>query len=249
MHRGTLTSRTWKPPILYWDQLGALIILPPILLILMALMPVALVSQGRPFFYRSKRMCSPTRTFRLWKIRTMAEPFHSQDGAAGGDTSDRVLPFGRFLRRTRLDELPQIFNVIAGDIRFLGPRPPLPRYVREYPELYENVLSVPPGVTGLATVMVHRRESRLLSGCATAAETDEVYRRACIPLKARLDILYRDKKCFGLDCWILLRTAACWLPRPRRRSRRRFLRWPSSLRPLIWQVGRITYPSRSALEK
>ena len=119
-----------------------------------------------------------------------------------------VTPVGQVLRRFRLDELPQIFNVLKGDIRFIGPRPPLRHYVEAYPALYRQVLMSKPGITGLATVMLHRREERILSKCKTAQESDRAYRLHCIFPKARLDLLYERRRSFGLDLMIVFWTFA-----------------------------------------
>ena len=195
------------PPVL--DRTIAVLLLPIVLPILAALFLIALCVQGRPFIYCSERMRSPSRSFSLMKIRTM-EPVDEAEAEAvlGGDQAWRVTRLGQVLRRTRLDELPQIFNIIRGDMRFVGPRPPLRRYVQSYPDLYDRVLSIPPGITGLATVMTYRREERLLSRCRTREDTDRIYREHCVPLKARLDLLYLQRRSIGLDLFILWRTVS-----------------------------------------
>ncbi|MFQ5438988.1 MAG: sugar transferase [Paracoccaceae bacterium] len=167
-----------------------------------------LMTQGRPVFYVSERMRAPGQVFRLIKLRTMesvAEP--NNTGVSGGDKSVRITPAGRFLRRARLDEVPQLLNVIAGDMSFVGPRPPLRVYVEDYPELYRRVLACRPGITGLATLVFHAHEERLLARCTTPAQTDALYRRRCIPRKARLDLIYRKNRSIALDLWILTKTA------------------------------------------
>ncbi len=190
------------------DRFVALLLLIPVLLGLGIIWLCVISLQGRPFFYASERMSRPGQSFRLVKIRTM-EPARSGDvgqGAPGGDCLGRVTPAGRILRKYRLDELPQIINILKGDMRFIGPRPPLRRHVEAFPTLYARVLEIVPGVTGLATVMVHCREERLLSACRTAAETEHVYRTRCIPIKARIDLIYQKRRSLALDALILLRT-------------------------------------------
>ena len=115
-------------------------------------------------------MRSVDQGFRLLKFRTMHVAADS-GGVSGGDKQTRITPMGRFLRRTRLDELPQLWNILRGDISFVGPRPPLRRYVDSHPDLYARVLACRPGVTGLATVIFHRTEERLLAPCKTPQET------------------------------------------------------------------------------
>ncbi len=110
------------------------------------------------------------------------------------------------LRRTRLDELPQLWNILRGDMSFVGPRPPLRMYVERFPGLYAQVLRSRPGVTGLATLVFHRREAELLRGCRSAEETDTVYVRRCVPVKARLDLIYQRRRNVCFDLAILGRT-------------------------------------------
>jgi len=180
----------------------ALVLVP----VCMLLVPVLLVSSGRPLLYGAERMRSPVRAFRLWKFRTM-RPDPNDHGVSGGDKNARVTRAGRFLRRTRMDEIPQLWNVFAGDISFVGPRPPLRQYVESFPELYGEVLKSRPGITGLATLRFHGREEQLLRRCATPAETDRVYRRRCVPRKARLDLIYQANRSLCLDVYLLAQTA------------------------------------------
>jgi lipopolysaccharide/colanic/teichoic acid biosynthesis glycosyltransferase len=88
----------------------------------------------------------------------------------------------------------------------VGPRPPLRRYVERFPDLYAQVLAQRPGLTGLATIVFHKSESRLLSRCATAAQTEEVYTRRCIPRKARLDLIYAENRTLWLDIRLIAAT-------------------------------------------
>ncbi len=179
------------------------LVLLPVVAVLLLLM---LVRQGRPLFYVSERMRTPDQGFALIKLRTM-HPAPLDSGVSGGDKAVRITAIGGFLRRTRLDELPQLWNILRGDISFVGPRPPLRRYVEQCPKLYAQVLHSRPGVTGLATVVYHGTEERLLARCTTAAETEAVYTRRCIPRKARLDLIYQRNRTFWLDLWLILRTA------------------------------------------
>ena len=189
------------------SQLIAVLLLPPILALLGILYVIVLPLQGRPFLYRSERMRDPDTSFMLFKIRTMTPVEDAREMALGGHQRQRITRIGHFLRRTRLDELPQIFNVLMGDIGFIGPRPPLRRHVIACPEDYGKVLTaLRPGITGLSTVMVHRREERLLSRCRTATETEAVYLARCLPLKLRLDKLYAERRSPMLDLIILWRT-------------------------------------------
>ena len=184
-----------------------------------ALLVVLLATEGRPLFYRAERMRAPGRPFRLWKLRTM-RPAASDGGVSGGDKAARVTRAGRVLRASRLDELPQLWNVLRGDMSFVGPRPPLREYVERFPDLYARVLRSRPGITGLATLVYHRAEERLLAPCRDAAETDAVYARRCVPRKARLDLIYQRNRTLCLDAVLLGRTVGRVLPRLRPGGRR-----------------------------
>jgi len=156
--------------------------------------------QGRPVFHVAERMKAPGQPFRLWKFRTMTV-VEDDSGVSGGDKAARITPAGAWLRRRRLDELPQLWNIIRGDLSFVGPRPPLRQYVERFPELYGRVLKSRPGVTGLASIVYHRHEERLLARCRNAKETDAVYSRICVPAKARLDLIYQRHQsiCYDFD--------------------------------------------------
>lgn len=168
---------------------------------------------GRPVLYLSERMCRPDQAFDLIKFRTMTTG--AGGGVTGADKADRITPLGRVLRRSRLDELPQLWNILRGDMSFVGPRPPLREYVEDYPDIYAAVLASRPGVTGLASLVYADHEEALLAGCATAEETDRLYRRACIPRKARLDLMWQARRSHCFDLWIMWQTV-----RRRLRSRR-----------------------------
>lgn len=188
-----------------FDIVGVLVLAVPLVPVMAVMALVILLRDGRPIFFVSERMKTADQGFALVKFRTM-RPDTADSGVSGGDKTARITRSGTFLRRTRLDELPQLWNILKGDMSFVGPRPPLRRYVVDYPGLYRRVLRSRPGVTGLATLIYHRHEEHLLRGCTTAAETDAVYRRACIPRKARLDMIYLQHQSLALDLWIIFRT-------------------------------------------
>lgn len=171
----------------------------------MAIALAILVMDGRPVLFLSERMKTPERAFPLIKFRTMT-PADADQGVSGGDKADRITRIGRVLRRTHLDELPQLWNVIRGDLSLVGPRPPLRGYVERFPALYARVLRSRPGLTGLATLRFHAHEARLLARSRSAAETDALYCRACVPRKARLDLIYQRHRTLCLDLMLLWQT-------------------------------------------
>ena len=173
--------------------------------VMVALVFVVLIFDGRAAFYLSERMKTPTQGFSLIKFRTM-KPSAENAGVSGGDKAARITRSGHFLRRSRLDELPQLFNVLKGDISFVGPRPPLRQYVERFPSLYGNVLRSRPGITGLASTRFHGHEERLLARSQDAAETDLIYMRNCIPRKAALDLIYQKNWTICFDIVIMIQT-------------------------------------------
>lgn len=190
--------------------LGSLLALP-----FAGLLIYLLIRQGRPIFYVSERMRAPGRPFRLWKLRSM-QTAAADSGVSGGDKANRVTPMGAWLRKTRADEIPQLWNVLKGDMSFVGPRPPLRLYVERFPDLYAQVLRSRPGVTGLATLHYHRHEDRLLRACTSAEETDHVYSTRCVPRKAQLDLVYQRNRTLCMDIALMVQTVRRVLARRRK---------------------------------
>jgi len=189
---------TWRKRIfdLFFVFLLVIILAP----VLTGLLVWLYLKQGRPLFYVAERMKGVDRPFMLWKLRTMTV-VDTDSGVSGGDKTSRITPTGAWLRARRLDEFPQLWNIVKGDLSFVGPRPPLREYVDRFPGLYGAVLKSRPGVTGLASIVYHRHEAALLARCATAQETDAVYTRICVPAKARLDLIYQrhQNMCYDFD--------------------------------------------------
>ncbi|MCI2397794.1 sugar transferase [Aliiroseovarius subalbicans] len=166
---------------------------------------VVLILDGRPVLYLSERMKTPTQGFTLIKFRTMRpDPFDS--GPSGGDKSNRITKTGALLRKTRFDEVPQLWNVLKGDISFVGPRPPLREIVERFPKLYAQVLRSRPGITGLASVYFHAHEEWLLKNSGSREETDAIYSRVCVPRKAKIDLMYQRNRNLCFDMSIMLKT-------------------------------------------
>ncbi len=162
-----------------------------------------------PVLYRSRRVGRAGRTFSMLKFRTM------RDGVAGPPLSvsgdDRYTPFGRALAVSRLDELPQVVNVLRGQMRLVGPRPELPEFVDAHAESYERILLAPPGLTGPSQLRFSG-EGRLL-----AKQPDRVatYRAAILPEKVSMDLDYvrtatlsRDMRLLGLTLLLPVRLGA-----------------------------------------
>jgi len=180
------------------------LILGPVMLVLVVYI---YLKQGRPLFYVAERMKAPDTPFGLIKFRTMTV-VDTDQGVSGAHKASRVTPLGARLRGKRLDEFPQLWNILKGDLSFVGPRPPLREYVERFPAIYDEVLKSRPGVTGLATIRFHKYEERLLSRCTTAAQTDDVYCRICVPRKAKLDLIYQRNRNVCYDFNLVFQTIA-----------------------------------------
>lgn len=205
-----------------FDISFALILLIPLAALMAVVALVLLVVQGRPIFYAAPRMRSPGRSFMHVKFRTMLRQ-DDDFGVTGAHKHWRITPIGRFLRRTRIDELPQLFNILKGDMSFVGPRPTIREYVERFPAVYTQVLQSRPGVTGLATLIYHRHEDRVLARCKSAESTEAAYANRCLPTKLKLDLIYQRNRTLSLDLWIIWRTLLTILykdERPRRRGRK-----------------------------
>ena len=176
-----------------------LLLLLPLLLILSFL--VGLSTPGGVFF-RQVRVGMNGTEFRLAKFRTMRLGSEASGQITIGSHDPRITPVGTFLRRTKLDELPQLFNVLVGDMSIVGPRPEVPRYVALYTAEQRTVLSVRPGITG-ASSLVYFRESELL---ATSPDPQRAYVDEVIPAKLALEVAYVRNRSFFGDMRIITRT-------------------------------------------
>jgi lipopolysaccharide/colanic/teichoic acid biosynthesis glycosyltransferase len=190
-----------------FDVIFALILCVLMAPVMAIIMIVILYHDGGPVFFVTERMKTVNQPFNLIKFRTMSNSLKKQDtGVTGGDKTDRITPLGHTLRRYRLDELPQLINVVRGDMSLVGPRPPLRQYTNGFPDLYAQVLRSRPGITGLATLHFHRHEEHLVASAITPRETETIYTKRCIPRKAALDLIYQRHASVYFDIAIICRT-------------------------------------------
>lgn len=188
-----------------FDVALALLLLVPLSVVMLVVAGLLLVFEGGPVLYVSERMRAPGQPFRLIKFRTMTA-VEEDAGATGAHKAWRITRLGCVLRRTRIDELPQLFNILKGDMSFVGPRPPLREYVDRFPRRYAQVLRTRPGVTGLATLIYHAHEDRIMARCHSPEATEAAYYRRCLPTKLRLDLIYQQRRTLVLDLWIIWNT-------------------------------------------
>ena len=175
----------------------------PILLLLALIVAIAVfLDSPGPVIYRSQRIGKGGLVFEMLKFRTMARDGEGPPLSAAGD--ERYTPLGRRLALSRLDELPQIWNVLKGDMRLVGPRPEVEGFVAAYAGEYEHILSVPPGLTGPAQVEYAWEGEELAK--AQAVDRARVYRESIQPYKLAIDLAYvKEHGVFG-DLALLART-------------------------------------------
>lgn len=175
---------------------GMVLLLP----VFLALSIAILLDDGRPVFFSQIRIGRNGRPFRIWKFRTMRAESKGSTITASGDC--RVTRTGAALRRWKLDELPQLFNVLAGHMSLVGPRPEVPQYVEPEAPAWKAVLRVRPGITDLASLMF-RHEEKLLG---TAQDPEAFYRESVLPAKLRLNLSYLGSRSFTRDLRLILLT-------------------------------------------
>lgn len=155
-----------------------------------------------PILHRGERVGRGGVHFSIYKLRTMTAGAERAGPAvtAGGDS--RITRVGRFLRRTKIDELPQLLNVLKGDMSLVGPRPEHPDYVRLYDQRQRTLLTVRPGITSAASIAFHDEEDQLAAG-----DGENEYVTRIMPAKLDIDLVYLQHPSLAADFRILLQTA------------------------------------------
>ncbi|MFG0335618.1 MAG: sugar transferase [Maioricimonas sp. JB049] len=176
-----------------------LILLSPLLLIVAVL--VKATSAG-PVFFCQERMGRGFQTFWIYKFRTMVVDAPRLGGQITAGRDPRITTVGRFLRATKTDEFPQLFNVLRGDMSFVGPRPEVPRYVEQFRDDYAELLTVRPGITDIASLK-YRHESELLG---SSSDPESTYVNEVLPDKIALGKEYLQRQSLGLDLQLIIKT-------------------------------------------
>lgn len=176
-----------------------LTVLSPVLLVVSVL--VAVTSPGGVFF-RQERIGKDGRPFRIFKFRSMRKDNAGLKITTGNDS--RITPVGRFLRKSKIDELPQLINVLVGDMSFVGPRPEVADYVNLYTPYQRQVLLVRPGITGLASIRF-RNENDLLTA---SDDPNRTYVEQIMPRKIDLDLEYIPRASVFYDIKLIFQTFA-----------------------------------------
>jgi lipopolysaccharide/colanic/teichoic acid biosynthesis glycosyltransferase len=186
------------------DVLGAaagILLLWPLLL---AIAVLVRLEDGGPALFRQERVGRGGRPFRILKFRTMVTDAERRGGQLTVGRDPRVTRIGHHLRRLKLDELPQLFNVLRGEMSLVGPRPEVPRYVALYSVEQRRVLDLRPGITDPASVEFHD-ESALLDG---VADPDRLYVEQIMPRKIQMNLAYAASATALSDLGVVLRTLA-----------------------------------------
>jgi lipopolysaccharide/colanic/teichoic acid biosynthesis glycosyltransferase len=176
-----------------------LLVLSPVFMVVAVL--VKIDSKG-PVFFRHARIGKDFRPFRVYKFRTMKEGAEQCGAPVTVDRDERITRLGRLLRRTKLDELPQLLNVLKGDMSLVGPRPEVKEYVDLYAAEYRQLLTVRPGITDPASLQYSEEEKVL----AESPNWEEDYRKRVLPDKIRLSLQYVEDHSLVTDLRLILKT-------------------------------------------
>lgn len=186
-----------------FDLLAVVLIVPFALPVALLIWVAVLLDSPGPTIFRAPRVGYRGDSFVMLKFRTMRIDVAGYAIASAED--ERITPVGRFLRATRLDELPQLWNVLRGDMSFVGPRPELEEFVELHAQDYREILTVPPGITGPTQLRYAGVEARMLS---LHQDPEAYYRDQLLPDKVALDLDYARTHSYGRDLLVLLETLA-----------------------------------------
>jgi len=176
-----------------------LILLSPLFVLLVA---TVLLFDGRPVFFKQQRVGLGGLEFFLFKFRTMVPCPATNEVTFDAGSSLRVTTLGSMLRRSKFDEIPQLFNVLRGEMSLVGPRPEIRKWVDTYPQRWKKIHRVKPGITDPASIY-YRNEELLLAG---TDDPEEVYRLEVLPHKLDLYEKYVDERSMWVDVQIIFKT-------------------------------------------
>jgi lipopolysaccharide/colanic/teichoic acid biosynthesis glycosyltransferase len=180
----------------------ALPILAPIFVVV--ILAVAIESPGSPF-YGGWRIGKDGKRFRMWKFRTMVNRADKLGTAITTRRDPRITRVGRFLRATKIDELPQFFNLLVGDLTLIGPRPEAPQFVNRYSPEQRQILKVKPGITGPTQLIYTVLEGETVPD---GEDAERFYVEQVMDRKLRSDLEYIHRRTFWSDCHVVLLTIA-----------------------------------------
>ena len=183
----------------------ALIILLPLFI---PIVFILLLTGEHKVFYLQTRIGYKNQNFKILKFATMlSNSANLGSGSLTLKNDPRVLPFGSFLRKSKINELPQILNIIVGDIAIVGPRPQMKVDFEKYSEeIQKNIYNVRPGLTGIGSI-IFRDEESLISVASENENPHDFYKRVIAPYKGELEIWYQEKRSLTLDIQLIFMTA------------------------------------------
>ena len=190
--------------------LGLLLLWPLFFLIVLLIK----LDTGGPAFFRQERVGHRGRPFRIWKFRTMIAEAEKRGPPLTVDGDPRITRAGRWLRRLKFDELPQLFNVLRGEMSLVGPRPEVPKYIALYDASQHRVLDLRPGITDPASIEYRDEDERL----ALATDPERMYVRAIMPAKICLNLEYAEGATVWSDFVVILETLVTLMGLTRRTS-------------------------------
>lgn len=189
-----------------FDLCGSLVLtvlLSPVMLVIAILIKA---EDGGPVFFRQERVTTYGRVFRIFKFRTMIVDADKKGPLVTGKADSRITKVGSKLRHLRLDELPQVLNIVTGDMSFVGTRPEVKKYVEQYTEEMKATLLLPAGVTSLASIAFKEEDEMIAHYAELGESTDEAYRNHILPRKMRYNLDYLKKAGVAQDLRIMIKT-------------------------------------------
>ncbi|HAS05596.1 MAG TPA: glycosyl transferase [Eubacterium sp.] len=202
-----MKHRMWLKMKRFLDVIVAGIML-AVLIIPMGIIALAIrLDSPGPVFFRQARVTQYGRIFRIYKFRTMVDNASKLGAAVTVDNDSRITKVGAFLRKYRMDEFPQLFNILAGDMTLVGTRPEVPKYVKKYTKEMYATLLLPAGLTS-RTSIAYKDEDKLLGEAVDEESTDNIYLNEVLPAKMRYNL--ESMKHFGVksDATVLWDTFA-----------------------------------------
>ena len=202
-----MKHRMWLKMKRFLDVIVAGIML-AVLIIPMGVIALAIrLDSPGPIFFRQARVTQYGRIFRIYKFRTMVDNASKLGSAVTVDNDVRITKVGAFLRKYRMDEFPQLFNILAGDMTLVGTRPEVPKYVKKYTKEMYATLLLPAGLTS-RTSIAYKDEDKLLGEAVDEESTDNIYLNEVLPAKMRYNL--ESMKHFGVksDATVLWDTFA-----------------------------------------
>lgn len=181
-------------------SLVGLIIFAPVMLIVAIIVKVT--SPG-PILFSQKRLTKGMREFNIYKFRSMvSNEFREKNTVQIKGSSSEITPIGKFMRKTKLDELPQFWNILKGDMSFIGPRPELPRRLKYYNSRQKEIFSVRSGISSPASI-VFSDEEYLMN---QVEDPEKFYIEQIMPYKIELNLYYIENQNFFYDIWLIIAT-------------------------------------------